>query len=284
MKAKIISGKDLAQKIRKEISEKVKILQTKDLTPGLAVILVGDDAASQIYVRGKERACQEVGFYSEIHRLPKDTTQEKLLNLIENLNVDPKIHGILVQLPLPPQIDEKFVIDGIIVNKDVDGFHPISNGKLMVGEKGFRPCTPKGCIRLIKETGLDIQGKKAVIIGRSNIVGKPLALMLLEENATVTICHSKTKNLGEITKEADILIAAVGKAHLVTADMVKEGAVVIDVGMNRLEDGHLVGDVDFQNVQEVASWITPVPGGVGPMTIAMLLENTLQGAMETLNG
>ncbi len=281
MSAKIINGKEIAQDIKEGLKKRVQALP---MTPGLAVVLVGDDPASQVYVRNKEKACQEVGFYSEVHRLAEDTSEQELLDLIEQLNNNPKIHGILVQLPLPKHIDERKVINQILPTKDVDGFHPINAGALLIGEKGLKPCTPKGCIRLIKEMGLDITGKKAVVVGRSNIVGKPVALMLLQENATVEICHSRTQDLTKEVKNADILVVAIGKANFITGEMIKPGAIVIDVGINRLEDGTLAGDVEFASAKEVAGYITPVPGGVGPMTIAMLLENTLEAALALMEG
>ena len=270
---KLIDGKQLAQKRREEIKQAVEELKTQGITPGLAVILVGEDPASQVYVRNKEKACHEVGFYSEVHRLPEDTSQEDLLNLIERLNNDEKIHGLLVQLPVPKHIDEKAVIHAISPKKDVDGFLPENLGSLLIGEPAFEPCTPKGCIDLIKESGIDITGKKAVVVGRSNIVGKPVAMMLLRENATVTICHSKTRNLA-----ADIVVAAIGRANFITGDMIKDGAVVIDVGINRLPDGKMAGDVDRASLEGRDCWLTPVPGGVGPMTITMLMKNTLESA------
>lgn len=276
---KLIDGKQLAQERRNEIKQTVDKLKQQGIVPGLAVILVGEDAASQIYVRNKEKACHEVGFYSEVHRLPENTSQEELLQLIDRLNKDDKIHGLLVQLPVPKHIDEKAVIHAISPRKDVDGFLPENLGSLLIGEPAFEPCTPKGCIDLIKRTGIEITGKKAVVVGRSNIVGKPVAMMLLRENATVTICHSKTKNLKEELLTADIVVAAVGKANFITSDMIKDGAVVIDVGMNRLENGKLAGDVDQASLAERDCWLTPVPGGVGPMTITMLMKNTLESAM-----
>lgn len=282
MTAKIINGKEIASTVRKNIKEQVDRLKETGLTPGLAVILVGTDPASQVYVGSKEKACIEVGFHSEVYRLPEETTQEELLALIQKLNTDEKIHGILVQLPLPKHLDEKVVINAISPRKDVDGFHPLNAGALFVGEKGLVPCTPKGCIHLIKETGFDLKGKKAVVVGRSNIVGKPVAMLLLNENATVTICHSRTQNLKEELLQADVVVAAVGKPNFITGDMIKEGSVVIDVGINRLENGKLVGDVDFDSAKEKAGWITPVPGGVGPMTIAMLLQNTLEAAQNIM--
>ena len=275
---KLIDGKQLAQKRREEIKLAVEELKTQGITPGLAVILVGEDPASQVYVRNKEKACHEVGFYSEVHRLPADTSQEDLLNLIDRLNNDEKIHGLLVQLPVPKHIDEKAVIHAISPKKDVDGFLPENLGSLLIGEQAFEPCTPKGCIDLIKESGMDIAGKKAVVVGRSNIVGKPVAMMLLREHATVTICHSKTKNLKEELLAADIVVAAIGRANFITGDMIKDGAVVIDVGINRLPDGKMAGDGDRASLEGRDCWLTPVPGGVGPMTITMLMKNTLESA------
>ena len=275
---KLIDGKQLAQKRREEIKRTVEQLKAKGIVPGLAVVLVGEDAASQIYVRNKEKACEEVGFYSELYRLPESISQEELLQLIKRLNHDEKIHGLLVQLPVPAHIDEKAVIHAIDARKDVDGFLPENLGSLLIGEPAFEPCTPKGCIDLIKQTGIEITGKKAVVVGRSNIVGKPVAMMLLRENATVTICHSKTKNLKEELLTADIVVAAVGKSNFITGDMIKDGAVVIDVGMNRLENGKLTGDVDQASLEGRDCWLTPVPGGVGPMTITMLMQNTLESA------
>ena len=275
---KLIDGKQLAQKRREEIKQAVEELKTQGITPGLAVILVGEVPASQVYVRNKEKACHEVGFYSEVHRLPEDTSQEDLLNLIERLNNDEKIHGLLVQLPVPKHIDEKAVIHAISPKKDVDGFLPENLGSLLIGEPAFEPCTPKGCIDLIKESGIDITGKKAVVVGRSNIVGKPVAMMLLRENATVTICHSKTRNLKEELLAADIVVAAIGRANFITGDMIKDGAVVIDVGINRLPDGKMAGDVERASLEGRDCWLTPVPGGVGPMTITMLMKNTLESA------
>ncbi len=276
---KLIDGKKLAQKRREEVKLAVDDLKQQGIVPGLAVILVGEDSASQVYVRNKEKACQEVGFHSEVYRLPEQTTQEEVLQLIDRLNHDDAIHGLLVQLPVPKHIDEKAVIHAISPKKDVDGFLPENLGSLLIGEPAFEPCTPKGCIDLIKETGIEIAGKKAVVVGRSNIVGKPVAMMLLRENATVTICHSKTKNLKEELLTADIVVAAVGKANFITGDMIKPGAVVIDVGINRLENGKLAGDVDQSSLEGHDCWLTPVPGGVGPMTITMLMKNTLESAM-----
>lgn len=282
MSAQIIDGKVLAQTIRVGIAEEVRLLEKKTgIKPGLAAILVGDDPASAVYVKNKRIACEKAGLYPEEHRLPASTTQEALLKLIQQLNVDPRIHGILVQLPLPPGIESQAILQAVSPDKDVDGFHPVNVGRLVGGEPVFIPCTPKGVIQMIDSTGQDIAGKRAVVIGRSNIVGKPVAMLLLHRHATVTICHSRTKDLPGVAREADILIAAIGKPLFVTPDMVKEGAVVIDVGINRLADGRLVGDVDFDRVKERAGWITPVPGGVGPMTIAMLLQNTLESAKRT---
>ena len=275
MTAQIIDGKKISAEIRENLKEKIAALKKSGKTPGLAVVLVGEDPASQVYVRNKERSCGEVGIYSRVYRLPETTSQEELLQLVDELNHDTAIHGILVQLPLPGQIDEMAVLRAIDPKKDVDGFHVQSAGALMVGEQGFVACTPKGIITLIKSTGVPIAGKRAVVIGRSNIVGKPVALLLLNENATVTICHSKTADLPAVTREADILVVAIGRPGFVTGDMVKPGAVVIDVGTSRV-DGKLKGDVAFDEAAQVAGYITPVPGGVGPMTIAMLLENTVE--------
>lgn len=244
----------------------------------MAVVIVGDDPASRVYVNSKKKACEELGMLSVEYALKAETTEEELLELVKKLNNDDKINGILVQLPLPKHLDEKLIINTIVPEKDVDAFHPVNVGKIMIGDFDFLPCTPAGVMELINETGIDIAGKECVVIGRSNIVGKPQAMLMLHKNATVTICHSKTKDLKEVVKRADIIVAAVGIAKMVTKDMVKEGAVVIDVGMNRLPDGKLCGDVDFDGVSEVASYITPVPGGVGPMTIAMLMQNTLTAA------
>ncbi len=274
--AKIIDGKAIARDIRNEIKVKVDELKAQGKQPGLAVVLVGEDPASQTYVRSKERACHEVGMYSEVYRLSAETTEEELLTMIDQLNANEKIHGILVQLPLPKHIEEKKVIDRINPGKDVDGFHPINVGDLFTDTARFVACTPRGCVELLDRMGVEIKGKKAVIVGRSNIVGKPVALLLLHRHATVTICHSRTQDLQKECLDADILVAAVGRPQMITADMVKEGAVVIDVGINRLADGRLVGDVDFESVKEKAGMVTPVPGGVGPMTIAMLLLNTLE--------
>lgn len=281
MTAHIISGKELAKKIRHNIQKQVEQL---DQPPGLATVLVGDDPASHIYVRFKARACKKVGMYSRQINLPTTTTQQELQQTVNDLNNDPQIHGILVQLPLPDHLDEKPILESINPAKDVDGFHPINMGRLLAHKKGsldnlLLPCTPKGVIKLIASTGLDLAGKKVVVIGRSNLVGKPVALMALYANATVTLCHSRTADLLQETSQADVLISAVGSPRLVTADMIKEGAVVIDVGTNRTDDG-VVGDVDFETCSKKAGWITPVPGGVGPMTIACLLENTLMASQQ----
>ncbi len=279
MSAQVIDGKALAEKIREELKGRVaKLQQEKGVTPGLAVIIVGENPASVVYVRNKEKGCQDVGFNSRVIRLPESTTQAELLEQIELLNNDKDMHGILVQLPLPAHMDDLAVIEAISPTKDVDGFSLLSTGSLMVGSEGFVPCTPKGCIALIESTGTSIQGKDAVVIGRSNIVGKPAAMLLLQKSATVTVTHSKTANLKEVCARADIIVAAIGKSEFVTADMVKPGAVVIDVGINRGDDGKIRGDVKYDEVAEVAGFITPVPGGVGPMTITMLLENTVEAA------
>lgn len=277
--AKIIDGKAISATIRQEVAEETKRFQAETgVTPGLAVVIVGSDPGSQLYVSNKEKACAEVGFFSEKHELPEETSEEDLLALVEKLNNDEKIHGVLVQLPLPSHINEDKIIDTIHPMKDVDGFHPVSIGNLLIGKPGFVPCTPHGIIVLLERSGIDIAGKNAVVVGRSNIVGKPVSVLLLQENATVTICHSKTRDLAAETRRADILVAAIGKARMITADMVKDGVAVIDVGMNRV-DGKWAGDVDFGEVEKKASAITPVPGGVGPMTIAMLMQNTLKSAM-----
>ena len=277
MSAVRMDGKMVSAKVRGSILEEVNGLKDKGIRPGLAVIIVGEDPASKVYVRNKERACEECGFYSEKYALPEETTQEELLGLIDELNHNPRIDGILCQLPVPKHINEQAIIDAISPEKDVDAFHPINVGKIMVGNFDFLPCTPAGVMQLLEEYDIDPNGKNCVVIGRSNIVGKPMAMLLLHKNGTVTICHSRTKNLKEVCAQADILVAAVGKADFVTADMVKEGAVVIDVGMNR-KDGKLCGDVAFDEVNEKASYLTPVPGGVGPMTITMLMKNTLKAA------
>ncbi len=280
MSARILDGKVLSAEIKEDVIRRVNALKEKGVTPGLAVILVGDDPASEIYVRNKGKGCEETGMLSRTIRMNAGTTQEELEAEISRLNDDPSIHGILVQLPLPRHLDERAALAKILPGKDVDGFHLINAGHLLDGTEGVRPCTPKGALYMIHSTGLDLSGKEAVVIGRSNIVGKPMAMMLLQENCTVTICHSRTVNLEEHTRRADILVAAVGRAGFVTADMVKPGAVVIDVGINRV-DGKVCGDVDFENVKEKAGWITPVPGGVGRMTIAMLLSNTADAAERT---
>lgn len=273
--ANIINGKEISAAIREEIKAGV---QGMSVRPGLAVVLVGDDPASAVYVRNKSKACAEVGIYSEVYRLPEETGREQLLGLIEQLNQSPLIHGILVQLPLPKHLDPEEVIMAIDPAKDVDAFHPVNVGKIMIGNYDFLPCTPAGVMELLHRSGIEVSGKECVVIGRSNIVGKPQAMLLLHENATVTVCHSKTRDLPSVCRRADILVSAVGKAKFVTADMVMNGAVVIDVGMNRDENGKLCGDVDFEPVSEKASYITPVPGGVGPMTITMLLKNTVTAA------
>ncbi len=277
--ANLINGKEVSASVKQRVREQTeKLISENGITPGLAVIIVGDDPASRVYVNSKKKACAEVGFNSFEYALPAETTQEELMDLIEKLNNDPKVNGILCQLPLPKHLDENAVINAIRAEKDVDAFHPFNVGKIMIGDFAFLPCTPAGVMELIDSTGTEISGKNCVVIGRSNIVGKPMAMLLLHRSGTVTICHSKTQNLAEICANADILVAAVGRANFVTADMVKEGAVVIDVGMNRLENGKLCGDVDFEAVEKKASYITPVPGGVGPMTIAMLMQNTLTAA------
>lgn len=274
----IIDGKAVSKAVRERVAKETEELKAKGVTPGLAVIIVGEDPASQVYVRNKEKACEEVGFYSEKFALPENTTQQELNSLVMELNERKNINGILCQLPLPSHLDDKEVINLINPIKDVDAFHPVNVGAIMIGDYNFLPCTPAGVMELIHSTGVEVAGKKAVVIGRSNIVGKPMAMLLLHENATVEITHSKTQNLAEITSGADILVAAIGKAKFVGADMVKDGAVVIDVGMNRDENGKLCGDVDFDAVKDKCSYITPVPGGVGPMTISMLMQNTLTAA------
>ncbi|PED38813.1 bifunctional methylenetetrahydrofolate dehydrogenase/methenyltetrahydrofolate cyclohydrolase FolD [Bacillus cereus] len=278
MVAVIIKGNEVAEKKRAQLTEEVVKLKEQGIVPGLAVILVGEDPASRSYVKGKEKGCEQVGIYSELIELPETITEERLLAEIDRLNGDDRINGILVQLPLPKHIEEKAIIERISPEKDVDGFHPISVGRMMTGQDTFLPCTPHGIVELVKETNLDISGKHVVVIGRSNIVGKPVGQLFLNENATVTYCHSKTQNMKELSKLADILIVAVGRPKMITADYIKEGAVVIDVGVNRLETGKLCGDVDFENVLDVAGYITPVPKGVGPMTITMLLHNTVESA------
>lgn len=274
----IIDGKAVSKKVKEDVKAECEQLKAKGITPGLAVIIVGDDPASQVYVHNKEVACEACGFYSVKYALPAETTQDELNALVDKLNKDDKINGILCQLPLPSHLDDKEVINRIDPLKDVDAFHPVNVGAIMIGDYNYLPCTPAGVMELIHSTGIDVSGKKAVVMGRSNIVGKPMAMLLLHENATVEITHSRTRDLAEITKGADILVAAIGKAKFVKADMVKDGAVVIDVGMNRDENGKLCGDVDFEDVKDKCSFITPVPGGVGPMTIAMLMKNTLTAA------
>ena len=281
MDAKILDGKMMSAEIKAGIAEKVKKLKAEGVVPGLAVILVGNDPASEIYVRNKQIGCDETGINGRTIRMDGDTSQEALEAEIERLNCDEKVHGILVQLPLPEHLDEQAALSKILPEKDVDGFHLINAGHMMTGTEGVIACTPKGALHMIRSTGEDLAGKEAVVIGRSNIVGKPMAMLLLRENCTVTICHSRTRNLKEHTRRADILVAAVGKAGFITADMVKPGAIVIDVGINRV-DGKVRGDVDFEAVKKVAGWITPVPGGVGKMTIAMLLSNTVEAAERTL--
>ncbi|HEX3038572.1 MAG TPA: bifunctional methylenetetrahydrofolate dehydrogenase/methenyltetrahydrofolate cyclohydrolase FolD [Oscillospiraceae bacterium] len=276
--AKIIDGKAVAASVRAQVAEEVLQLQDKGVTPGLAVVIVGDDPASRTYVNNKKKACLQVGVYSEEYALPASTSQQELLDLVNKLNQKKDIHGILVQSPLPKGLDEAAIVEAISPNKDVDAFHPSNVGRIMIGNFHFLPCTPAGVIELLYSANVDICGKNCVVIGRSNIVGKPMAMLLLHNNGTVTICHSKTKNLTEVCQNADILVAAIGKPKFVTADMIKPGAVVIDVGMDRDENGKLCGDVDFVNVEKKASYITPVPGGVGPMTIAMLLKNTIVAA------
>ncbi len=279
----LLNGKELAQKLQQEMTQEVTALKEKGLQPGLAVILVGEDPASQVYVRNKERAANNIGMYSVVYRLPETTSEADLIAKIEELNQDDKIHGILVQLPLPKHINEDLVLDTIVPEKDVDGFHPMNLGNLFAGKPTMIPCTPAGIMELIKLSGLDLAGKNAVIIGRSNIVGKPMAHLLLQANATVTICHSKTKDLPKVAKQADVLVVAIGRANFVTADFVKEGAVVIDVGINRDENNKLTGDVKFDEVAPLTSYITPVPGGVGPMTITMLMRQTIEAAKRKEN-
>jgi methylenetetrahydrofolate dehydrogenase (NADP+) / methenyltetrahydrofolate cyclohydrolase len=277
--ARLIDGKALALQVRERLAiESAAVLAQTGMKPGLATILVGDDPASHLYVKSKQKACDAAGIYIDDHKLSASTTQAELLALIAKENADPRIHGILVQLPLPKHIDSKAVLEAVSPDKDADGFHPFNFGRLVEGHPVFEACTPKGVIKMVESTGVAIEGKRAVVLGRSNIVGKPLALMLLQRNATVTICHSKTKDLPAVCREADLLLVAIGKAKFVTADMVRDGAVVIDVGTNRLSDGKVVGDVDFDAVGQKAGWISPVPGGVGPMTIAMLLDNTVESA------
>ena len=283
MPAQLLDGKLMSDELRVRIAERVAALKEKGVTPGLAVILVGDDPASQIYVRNKERGCEQVGMHSVTIRLPEDIPQAALEDHIRALNADESIHGILVQLPLPRHLDEAAALAVIMPEKDVDGFHVLNAGKLLSGLNGVVACTPKGALEMIRRTGVNLSGKEAVVVGRSNIVGKPMAMLLLQENCTVTLCHSRTADLASHTRRADVLVAAVGKARFITADMVKPGAIVIDVGINRSSEGKVVGDVDFDGVKEVAGWITPVPGGVGRMTITMLLENTVEAAERAAN-
>ena len=278
MSAQIIDGNALSKQLRADVALRAAALRARGITPGLAVVLVGDSPASQVYVRNKIKACEDNGLHSVLEKYPSALSEADLLARVDALNNDPAIHGILVQLPLPAHIDAHKVIEAISPAKDVDGFHVASAGSLMVGQPGFWPCTPYGCMKMLESIGFDLRGKHAVVIGRSNIVGKPMALMLLQKNATVTICHSATSNLKAMTLQADVVVAAVGQRTILTADMVKPGAVVIDVGMNRNDEGKLCGDVDFESVSQVAGYITPVPGGVGPMTITMLLVNTLEAA------
>ncbi|MCT9811820.1 bifunctional methylenetetrahydrofolate dehydrogenase/methenyltetrahydrofolate cyclohydrolase FolD [Acidovorax sp. Be4] len=283
MTAQLIDGNALSRQLRSQVATRAAALKERGVTPGLAVVLVGDNPASQVYVRNKVKACEEAGLHSVLEKYDASLTEAELLARVDALNNDPSIHGILVQLPLPAHIDDHKVIEAISPLKDVDGFHIASAGALMVGEVGFKACTPYGCMKMLESIGMkDLRGKHAVVIGRSNIVGKPMAMMLLQANATVTICHSGTADLGAMTRQADIVVAAVGKRNVLTADMVKPGAVVIDVGMNRNDEGKLCGDVDFDGVKQVAGYITPVPGGVGPMTITMLLVSTVEAAERTV--
>ncbi|WP_101047421.1 bifunctional methylenetetrahydrofolate dehydrogenase/methenyltetrahydrofolate cyclohydrolase FolD [Macromonas nakdongensis] len=282
MTAQLIDGNALSRQLRTEVSERVATLRAQGHTPGLAVVLVGDNPASQVYVRNKVKACHDTGMHSVLEQYPASMTEAELLARVDALNNDPTIHGILVQLPLPAHIDAHKVIEAISPAKDVDGFHVASAGALMVGQPGFWPCTPYGCMKMLESIGYDLRGKHAVVIGRSNIVGKPMAMMLLQQDATVTVCHSRTADLKAQTLQADVIVAAVGKRNVLTADMVKPGAVVLDVGMNRNDAGKLCGDVDFDGVKDVAGYITPVPGGVGPMTITMLMVNTLESAERAL--
>ena len=283
MTAQIIDGNALSKQLRTEVATRAQVLKAKGITPGLAVVLVGDNPASQVYVRNKVKACEDSGLHSVLEKYEATMSEADLLARVEALNNDPCIHGILVQLPLPAHIDAQKVIEAISPAKDVDGFHIASAGALMTGMPGFWPCTPYGCMKMLESIGYDLKGKHAVVIGRSNIVGKPMALMLLQKDATVTVAHSRTQNLKALTLQADVIVAAVGKRNVLTADMVKPGAVVLDVGMNRNDEGKLCGDVDFEGVKEVAGYVTPVPGGVGPMTITMLLVNTLESAQRALS-
>ena len=282
MTAKLIDGKAVSQKIKMQVKTRVEKLTQQGIVPGLAVVIVGEDSASLTYVKNKKKTCEALGMRSDLHQFPDTLTEQELLSKIDELNRDPEIHGILVQLPLPQQIDESKVITAISPDKDVDGFHPISVGNMMIGKDAFLPCTPHGIMQLLSHYGIDPAGKHAVVIGRSNIVGKPIGQLLLQKDATVTYCHSKTKDLASFTAQADILISAIGRAKFIDRTFIKPGAVVIDVGMNRDENGKLCGDVDFEDVQETAAFVTPVPGGVGPMTIAMLMENTLESAEKGL--
>ncbi len=281
--AKILDGKAVSQRIKDELKIEVENIKAKGINPGLAVVIVGDNPASRVYVNSKKKACAEIGIASFEYALEESTTEEELLALVRKLNDDSTVNGILVQLPLPKHINEETIINAITPEKDVDAFHPVNVGKIMIGNFDFLPCTPAGVMELIKESNIDLEGKKCVVVGRSNIVGKPQSMLLLHKNATVTICHSRTKNLAEECRQADVLVVAVGKANMITGDMIKEGAVVIDVGMNRLPDKKLCGDVDFESVSKVASYITPVPGGVGPMTIATLMKNTVTAAKKSGN-
>lgn len=278
MSANIMDGKAVARSIREGLKEEVEGLKKKGIHPGLAVVLVGENPASMVYVKNKGEACRSAGIYSEEHKLPEEMKEADLLSLINQLNKDPRIHGILVQLPLPAHINKERVLASVSPEKDVDGFHEINMGRLLIGQEGLVPCTPLGIMKLLEHYHIPVEGRFAVVVGRSNIVGKPVAMMLLQRNATVTICHTRTKNMEEVCRMADILIAAAGRPGMITADMIREGAVVIDVGINRLDTGKLTGDVDFESVSKRAGWITPVPGGVGPMTIAMLLYNTVKAA------
>jgi len=283
MSAQLISGTELAASIRETIAKRAAELADQGHKPGLAVVLVGHDPASQVYVRNKVSACEKAGFHSVMHTLPDNTSQDALVGLVEQLNADPSIHGILVQLPLPAHLDAHAVIESISSEKDVDGFHISNAGLLMTGKPLFRPCTPYGVMKMLELTGIELRGAEAVVIGASNIVGKPQAMLLLQQGATVTLCNSKTKDLKSHCQRADVLVVAVGRPNMITGDMIKPGAVVIDVGINRLENGKLCGDVDFESAKEVAGWITPVPGGVGPMTITMLLQNTIEAVERSLS-
>ena len=281
--AKLIDGKVISAAVKAEVAEEVSKLKEQGITPGLAVIIVGEDPASKVYVANKEKACEAIGMASYKYALPENTSEAELLELIKKLNNDDKVNGILCQLPLPRHLNEELIINSIVPEKDVDAFHPHNVGKIMIGNYDFLPCTPAGIMEMLKYENIDIEGKECVVIGRSNIVGKPMSMLLLHKNGTVTVCHSRTKNLKEVCRRADILVAAVGRANFVSADMVKEGAVVIDVGINRLDNGKLCGDVNFEEVEPIASYITPVPGGVGPMTIATLMKNTLTAAKKQNN-